>query len=141
MRYKVSARSEVGEATYLVKRGRRDLSAMLLHLVMTSHALGEHQTQVGSVAQLAPLILRQSAQHRDGVLLSLGGVEDLSKRLNGLGKLEEQVDLCVAGDFAIASSHAAGLEVGVSPELARLRLQLEEVAHHGEAARPAADDN
>jgi hypothetical protein len=64
----------------------------------------------------------------------------MPKRRQHFCKLQEELHLGVAGYFSILGAYAAGLEVGIDPEVARLVL-VEEVTDHSDASWAGADDD
>lgn len=120
---------------HLVEDGLGDLAHLLLYVVFPGKAVGEHQTHVGSLAQLAALVLRQVAEGGDGIGLGCL-LEDPAEGRDGFGELDEEADCRVAveqsaseglggggvsdvpGDFSVAGIDAAGAEVRIDPEQA-----------------------
>lgn len=80
---------------YLVKCGGSDLAQLLVYFRVSSQAFAQHQAHISGLGQLAALVLGQVAEDRDGIWFG-GGIDDFLKRLDGLGKLEEQGDGGVA---------------------------------------------
>lgn len=80
---------------HLVEGGLCDFAHMLLHIILLGEPVGEHQTQVGGLAELAALVLGQFAEGGDGI--GLGRLlDDVAEGRHGFGPLDEQLDGGVA---------------------------------------------
>lgn len=135
-------RSSTEPVANLVQIGSGYSPVMALHVITGPQAACKHQAQVCSLSQHTTPTLRQILKRCKGI--GDGGVfDDASEWRNSRGKLDEQVDLGVAGDSAVARVDAPSAKERINPEVTALLrgTAREEVAHDSDAGRTAANDD
>lgn len=81
---------------HLVEGRLGDFAHLLVHILVLGEPVGEHQTHVGGLAELAALGLLQLAQGGDGIGLRRL-LDDPAEGGHGFGELDEEADGGVAG--------------------------------------------